>query len=178
MQKLFIAATFTAIIFSNVCLAMKPTDFTLGGVNLNIHYNDVIKTFGEPVSKIGGWAQLVTNVIKYGESIEIGFCGEKVRYVVTTANNGWKTAAGVYVGMPLDEVIKIYGTDFTKSTRTSPLDSNKPYFYHKWTGTKYSWSQVADVYYYAPKDTRYIISVIVDADKVSAIELNQSSPEY
>ena len=178
MKKFFAVAILLAAIVPNVCFAMKLSDFSLGGLNLNNTYSDVIKIYGEPTSKPGGWAQLVSNVIKYGDDVEIGFLGEKIRYIVTTANNGWKTLAGVYVGMPINQVIAIYGNDFTSQTREIPLNPDEKYFYYKWSGTKYSWSEVADTYAYEAGDTKYILSVIVNASIVTAIELNQKTPEY
>ena len=178
MKKILAIAIFAALIIPNICLAMTRADFTLGGLSLNMPYNDVIRIYGEPTSKPGGWAQLVSDCIKYGNDIEIGFLNKKVRYVVTTANNGWKTVAGVYVGMNINDVIKIYGNDFSTETRNAPLNFNEKYFFYKWSGTKYSWAEVADVYTYAPGDTVYILSVVVNNDKVTAIELNQSTPEY
>ena len=178
MKKIFVLTVLIALILSNVCFAFTKVDFTLGGLTLNHNYNDVIKMYGEPTSKPGGWSQLVSNVIKYGNDVEIGFTGEKVRYIVTTANNGWKTFAGVYVGMNVEEVINLYGNDFTTETRTAPLNSAEKYFYYKWSGTKYSWAEVSHNYTYAPGDTLYIFSVVVNDGKVTAIELNKSTPEY
>mgnify|MGYP002869329901 CR=1 FL=1 len=181
MKKIFMAAA----IFSNVCFAFTKVDFTLGGLTLNSNYNDVIKIYGEPTSKPGGYAQLVTDVIKYGDDVEIGFLGEKIRYIVTTADNGWTTPAGVRVGMYFDEVAKIYGADFTMYERTFEeipafmRESDEPYFEYEWTGKKYSWSEVAvNNFTYAPGDTTYIFSVIVNEGKVTAIEISQSTPEY
>lgn len=178
MRKIFSVIILAALIIPNICLAMTRADFTLGGLSLNIPYSEVIKIYGQPTSKLGGWAQLVSDCIKYGDDVEIGFLNKKIRYVVTTANNGWKTAAGVYVGMNINDVIKIYGNDFYTETRNAPLNPAEKYFFYKWSGTKYSWAEVADAYTYAPGDTSYILSVIVNNDKVSAIELNQSTPEY
>jgi len=178
VKKILAVAIFAALIIPNICLAMTRADFTLGGLSLNMPYNDVIRIYGEPTSKPGGWAQLVSDCIKYGNDIEIGFLNKKIRYVVTTANNGWKTAAGVYVGMPLDEVLKIYGDDFYTETHDTPLNPAEKYFYYKWSGTKYSWSQVANIYMYEPGDTKFILSVVINGNIVTAIELNQRTPEY
>lgn len=178
MKKIFIFATFLTLIFSNVCFAAKPLDFTLGGLTLKMPYSEVIKIYGEPTSHPGGWAQLVSDVIKYGDDVEIGFLGKEIRYVAVSANNGWKTAAGVYVGMPISKVIEIYGDGFITEERNAPINPNEKYFYYKWSGTKYTWSQVSYNYAYELGDTRYLLSVVVNDDKVTAIELNQRTPEY
>lgn len=177
MKKFFMAAVLTASLLLNTCFAMSLDDFNLGGLELNAPYNEVISRYGQPTSHPGGWAQLVSDVIKYGDGVEIGFLGKKIRYIAVTENNGWKTPAGVRVGIPIDKVIELYGENYTTVKRTSPIDSSKPYFYYKWSGTKYSWSEVADVYAYAQGDTKYILSVIVNNGVVTAIELNQQTPE-
>ncbi len=184
MRKFFAAVILFAAMIPSICFAIKPTDFLLGGVWLDEPYDYVIRGYGQPTSNPGGYAQLVSDVIMYGNDVEIGFLGKKVRYVVTTANNGWRTSAGVYVGMSLDEVLRIYGGNYEVQTRT-PADipefmreSGKPYFSYKWTGTKYSWAQVSDNYMYKPGDTTYIISVVVNNNKVTGIELSQRTPEY
>ena len=171
MRKILAVAIFLAAIVPNICLAMSLSEFNLGGVGLNMPYNDVIKMYGEPTSKPGGWAQLVSDCIKYGNDVEIGFLGKKVRYVVTTP-------AGVYVGMNINDVIKIYGDNFKTETRNAPINPAGKYFYYKWSGTKYSWSQVANIYSYEQGDTKFILSVVVNDNKVTAIELNQQTPEY
>ncbi len=171
MKKFFTAAILTASILLNTCFAMTRADFSLGGLTLDNNYSEVIRMYGEPTSKPGGWAQLVSDVIKYGDDVEIGFLGKKIRYIVTTANNGWKTPAGVYVGMPISKVIEIYGADYKTVTREKPINPNEKYFYYKWSGTKYSWSEPVD------EDTKYILSVIVNEGTVTAIELNQQTPE-
>lgn len=173
MKKIFILATLLTLIFSSVCLAAQPLDFQLGGLTLKMPYSTVIKTYGEPTSRPGGWAQLISDVIKYGDNVEIGFLGKEIRYIVVTANNGWKTAAGVYVGMPINKVIEIYGDDFIIEERNAPLNPSEKYFYYKWSGTKYKWSKVIDSY----SDTRYLFSVVVNNGNVTAIELDQRTPE-
>lgn len=184
MRKIFIVATLVTVIFSNVCFALRASDFALGGLRLNTPYENVIARYGQPTNIPGGYSQLVSNVIMYGGNIEIGFLGKKIRYIVTTADNGWQTPAGVRVNMPLDEVIDIYGDDYEVTERTFAdipkfmRESDKPYFEYNWTGTQYSWTRVSDSYVYKPGDTKYIISVIVDEDEtVTAVKLSQRTPE-
>ena len=167
-----------AALAANVCFALSREDFKLGGLRLDMPYAEVIKIYGEPTSHPGGYAQLVSDVIKYGEDVEIGFLGKKVRYVAVTANNGWKTPAGVSVGMPVGEVVEIYGEADKVETRAKPIDAGGKYFYQKWSGTKMSWSRVSENYAYEPGDTTEILSVIVNGGAVTAIELSQRTPEY
>ena len=182
LKKTFAMVIIFALAFVSVCCAVGRNDFSLGGIYLNMPYNDVLRTYGQPTSRPGGYAQLVTDVIKYGNDVEIGFLGKKVRYVVTTANNGWKTPSGLYVGMSIDEAVRICGTDYKTSTRSqSDIHDwmrGKPYFDYTWTGKKYSWSRVAEIYSYNPGDTTFVLSVVENGGKVSAIVLSQITPEY
>ena len=184
MKKILAVAVLIVAIFTNVCFAYTPLEFTLGGLTLNNTYNDVIKMYGAPTRKLNGYSQMVSNVVMYGNNVEIGFLGDKIRYIVTTADNGWTTPAGVHVGMYFDEVAKIYGADFTMWERTFEdipafmRESNEPYFEYKWTGAKYSWSEVTENFTYEPGDTSYIFSVIVNKGKVTAIIISESTPEY
>ena len=184
MKKILAVAVLIVAIFTNVCFAYTPLEFTLGGLTLNNTYNDVIKMYGAPTRKLNGYSQMVSNVVMYGNNVEIGFLGDKIRYIVTTADNGWTTPAGVHVGMYFDEVAKIYGADFTMWKRTFEdipafmRESNQPYFEYEWTGAKYSWSEVAENFTYEQGDTSYIFSVIVNDGKVTAIIISKSTPEY
>ena len=184
MKKIFIMAVVFVLTIAEICFAIGKNDFRLGGVYLNMPYDDVVRTYGQPTSTPGGYAQLVTNVIMYGSDVEIGFLGKKVRYVVTTANNGWKTPSGIHVGMSINEVIKICGNDYKTKTRSQAdipdwmRQSDKPYYAYKWYGTKYSWSRVADSYAEVPGDTTFVLSVVENGGKVTGIELNQITPEH
>ena len=80
MKKIFILTALIAVMISSTCFAMRISDFSIGGISLNMPYNEVIRTYGQPTSHPGGWAQLVTDCIKYGNDVEIGFLGKKVRY--------------------------------------------------------------------------------------------------
>lgn len=182
LKKIFAMAIVLVAAFATVCGAVTKNDFSLGGVYLNMPYDDVLKIYGQPTSRPGGYAQLVTDVIKYSNDVEIGFLGKKVRYVVTTAANNWKTPSGLYVGMSIDEAIRICGTDYKTSTRSQSeiydWMKGKPYFDYTWTGKKYSWSCVAETYSYAPGDTTFVLSVVENGGKVSAIIISQITPEY
>ncbi len=182
LKKIFAMAIFLVLSVASVCSAVDRNEFSLGGIYLNMPYNDVLKMYGQPTSRPGGYAQLVTDVIKYGSDVEIGFLGKNVRYVVTTANNGWKTPSGLHVGMTIDEAIRIYGTDYKISTRSQSdiydWMKSQPYFPLTWTGKKYSWSRVAETYGYNPGDTIFVLSVVEKGGRVSAIELDQITPEY
>ena len=163
---------------ANVCFAIESDDFELGDLWLDMPYADVIESCGEPTSHPGGYAQLVTDVIKYGDGVEIGFLGKKIRYVAVTADNGWETPAGVRVGMTVDEVEEIYGEADEVVTQAKSLNASGKYFYQKWSGTKMSWTHVSENYAYEPGDITEVLSVIVNDGVVTAIELSQRTPEH
>ena len=184
MKKFFALTIFLVLSAANVCNALSLAEFSLGGVCLNMPYDDVIKMYGQPMSRLRGYSQLIHDVIIYGDSVEIAFMNGKVRHVVTSANNGWKMPSGIYVGMPIDKVIKIYGTAYETYTRSQDdiadwmKKSGNLYYADKWYGTRYTWSRVADIYGYEPGDISFYVSVIVNGEKVTAIKIGQLTPEH
>ena len=183
MKKIFALTIFLVLSAVNVCSALSIEEFNLGNVKLNMTYDEVVAMYGQPTSRLRGYSQLIHDVIIYGDSVEIAFMNGKVRHVVTTANNGWKTPSGIYVGMSIDKVIKIYGTDYTTYTRSADKipdwmkKSDKPYYDYKWYGTRYTWSRVADIYGYEPGDINFYVSVVVNGEKVTGIVIGQRTPE-
>ncbi|MBQ6976437.1 MAG: hypothetical protein IJQ16_07800 [Selenomonadaceae bacterium] len=178
MRKLTILITAIAflVISMNICGAVERNEFALGGVRLNIPYDDVIKMYGQPTSHPGGYAQLVSDVITYN-GVEIGFLGKKVRYVVTTKNNGWETPSGVRVGMSIDDVIGIFGADYSTQIRNKSdipkwmLNSDKKYFDYTWTGTRYTWKN------FVSDELTLALSVVETGGKVTAVIIHQFTPE-
>lgn len=173
---ILIVATAFLIISMNICGAVDRNEFELGGVKLGMSYDDVIKMYGQPTSHPGGYAQLVSDVITYN-GVEIGFLGKKVRYVVTTKNNGWKTPSGIRVGMSIDDAIKICGTDYSTKVRNKSdipkwmLDSDKKYFEYTWTGTRYTWKNFIN------DELTLALSVVENGGKVTAVMIHQITPE-
>lgn len=177
MKKIFVVATLMLTMFSSICLAVGRNDFSLGGVYLEMPKVEVIKMYGQPTKQLRGWAQLIRDCIRYGNDVEIGFL-HGVRYVVVTANNGWKTSAGVYVGMSLNDAIKIYGKNYTTENKTVKFAHQKEHLLTNLNGTAYIWSRVSENFSYNPGDTTYRISVIANNNKVTAIVIDQLTPEY
>ena len=124
----------------------EQNDVELGGVRLGMSYDEVIKLKGKPSKEEKSNVQLVKNVIFYGDNVEIGFAKDKVRYVTVSANNDWKTPAGLHVGMTLDDVEKMYGASHkTRSAPTKRPESSKnsPFYEDRWQGTRYIYSCAA-----------------------------------
>lgn len=180
MRKIFLAA-FCLIIFStNICSAIEKNEFSLGGITPDMTYNDVIAKYGTPTNKLDGYAQLVHSVIMYGDSVEIGFIGRndpEIKYVVVTKNNGWTTPSNIHVGMPIDDVIEIYGTDYSTRGRQQSdipqwmIDSGKPFFEYHWTGNQYTWK------YFINAELSYALSVVENGGKVTAVQIRRLIPE-
>lgn len=179
MKKIFLTAILMLAMMSNICFAIDKNDFNLGGIYLNMPQDEITKIYGQPTSRPGGWAQLVSDCIKYGDDVEIGLLGKKVRYVVVTKNNGWKTSAGVHIGMTIDDVIKIYGGNYKTADKSVKFEHQKEHLYTNLTGTAYIWTQTGENFAYSAGDTKYRISVIVNVNgnKVNAIVLDQITPE-
>lgn len=177
MKKIFVSAVLILAMMSSVCFAIDKNDFSLGGIYLNMPQSEITRMYGQPTSRPGGWAQLVTDCIRYGNDVEIGLLNKKVRYVVVTANNGWKTAAGVHVGMAIDDVIEIYGNNYKTSDKSVRFDHQKEHLYTNLAGRAYTWTQVSENFTYTKGDTTYRIAVIISGNKVNAIVLDQITPE-
>lgn len=158
-------------------------DVELGGIRLGMSYDEVIQLKGKPSKEEKGYAQLISKVIFYGNDAEIGFLNQKVRYVTVTANNGWKTPAGLYAGMTMEEAEKMYGTDYKTVSAPSkrPEESKKSPFYEmRWQGVRYEYRCVpSDVYSNKPGDTSWVMRLTDTnkAKKVDAITIQTITPE-
>lgn len=178
MRKIFVSTILVLAMMSSVCFAIEKNDFSLGGIYLDMPQDEITRMYGQPTSRPGGWAQLIRDCIKYGDDVEIGLLNKKVRYIVVTANNGWKTAAGVHVGMSIDNVIGIYGGNYKTENKSVKFDHQRQHLYTNLNGTAYIWTRVSENFSYNPGDTKYRISVVVNNNRVNAIVLDQITPEY
>ena len=146
--RLFLTAA--VLLTGSVCSAMtlSATQFinelSLGGVRINMSYDDVIKKYGHPSREAKSGTQLVSKIIYYGDSVQINIDRSqegRVIGITTTANNGWNTPAGVHVGMKLDEAVKIYG---------QPSNIREPSQYLKWPTYEYFYSKTKSAGYGLP----------------------------
>ena len=192
MKKFFALTILIFAMMSGVCLALDKDDFSLGGVYLDMSEEEVIKMHGQPTftfgGRFGGLGHIISSCVQYGDNVEIAYgvggvrFVDVTRFVVVTANNGWKTTAGVHVGMSIDDVIKIYGKDYRiykrKPFNHPDYDNKRKHLHCTLDGTAYVWSRVGEKYIYDPGDITHHINVIVKNKKVTAIEISQSTPEY
>ncbi len=166
--------------------AVQSEDVSLGGIYPGMTYEEVTACYGAPTREERGYAQLVHRVIFYGDTVEIGFCGNKVLYVTVTADNGWRTPQGLHAGMGLDEALRICGEDYKsypspKQRRADQKDS--PFFEMRWQGIRYVYHCEAPdgVYSYEPGDTTWGINLIAKDDKaaqVEAVTIRAYPPEH
>ncbi len=140
MQKLLIILTALVTVFTaSVCNAMNAmnnerieSELNLGGILLEMSYQDVVNKYGEPNRREKGSAQLVSFSIYYGESVKIDFgFNNQVLAVETVANNGWHTPFGIRVGTAMSNVLNIYG---------QPDYIGKPNQNQQWTAYIYSYT--------------------------------------
>ena len=98
--------------FANMSTTEFMNELCLGGVYINMPYKDIVKQYGQPTRMEKGQAQLTGHIMYYGDSVKIYLDRSperKVIGVMSTANNGWNTPSGIYVGMMMNDAIKIYG---------------------------------------------------------------------
>ena len=182
MKKKLAALLLSGMMTCGNAFAISQDDISLGGIYLGMPYEDVIDQYGPPTREEKGGYQLLRKVIFYGDSIEIGFLGKKVRYVTSMMNNGWHTPAGIHAGMNLSEAIDVYGTDYKAQYPYSKRrQDHKRFYFEKWNGIRYAYSCVPDMrYMYEPGDVSwYIYLDSNDGGKtVTAITIGEQTPEY
>lgn len=181
MKKKLAALLFSAMMICGTASAIRQEDVSLGGIYLGMPYEAVISQYGLPTREENGGYQLLHKVIFYGDSVEIGFLGQKVRYVTSMMNNGWNTPAGIHAGMDLSEAVDIYGTDYkTKYPYSTRRQEHSRFYFENWQGVRYAYSCVPDMRYsYVPGDVSwYIYLDSSDGGKtVTAITIGEQTPE-
>ena len=167
---------------ATVSASLQEGDFSLGGINLKMTYDDVINMYGQPTRQEEGYSQLLSKEIFYGDSVEIGFLGNKIRYVTVMKNNGWTMPNGIKVGMPLNEAIAIGGDKYNSisSADWGKRFENSPYHDLRWQGMSYIYSFEPDSLY---TDDMAVISWTLELyesdndNKVDAVTIREIIPE-
>ena len=116
--KKFIAAMsfiFTLLI-ATICSAgpVDNSEVSLGGIPYQAPESYVKSIYGSPTSNR---TEYVDNEVhrgyittwKYGDSLSIDFIDDHVSFITATANNGFATPAGAYVGMKESILQRLYG---------------------------------------------------------------------
>ena len=122
LKKFFVAGAvaLTAFVGSqfNFCGASIPrSQMFLGSLTVGSTVDEMKKIYGEPTENrhvIEG-----NNIAIYGKGVKIdyfSFGKGNILGIDITANNGWKTPAGIGVGDNISKVLEVYGQpDYSKS---------------------------------------------------------------
>lgn len=94
---------------NNLDNTIAKNELSLGGVTINMPYQNVVQMYGVPQWQYGDPGN---GIAIYGDSVRIGFDNNVVTYVLVMADNGWKTPKGISVGMTIDDVHKAYGNTY------------------------------------------------------------------
>ena len=118
MNKFLITIILIAflIVSNNFCnAAMSRNEMFLGGLTFGSSSDEMLEIYGLPDTNERGVEFLST--CTYGSGVNIGYRADvkKIFKIVVKENNGWKTPAGLAVGMKIDKAFKMYGRpDFEK----------------------------------------------------------------
>lgn len=115
------------LLTSGICQAnMTCSEMFLGGFTVNSRLSEFLKTYGEPPIKYDLGDQIYKVI--YGNSVMLDcslafFRNEgNVVSIHITANNGWRTPAGISVGTNISKVFELYGQpDYSKSNATKTV---------------------------------------------------------
>ena len=105
-----------ATVFGESVATIPRTECRIGDVWLGMPYEELVRMHGEPAWKSGERAK---GVVMYGKNLRIGLEDGKVAYIYTRANNGWRTPAGLKVGMSRKDAVLLYGEG--NRSGTSPV---------------------------------------------------------
>ena len=118
------------LLVSSTCFAGPVSDgeISLGGISVNSTAAYVKSVYGEPTkirNEYDGEEDAWEHVWYYGNAVEICFHADDwntVSHVIVTANNGFSTPVGVYVGMRESALGEIYG---------APLKLQGEWYYYR-----------------------------------------------
>lgn len=124
IRKLAVSMAYAVIVgtmaFTSNCSAtISSNQLALGGITCGSMRNPVsisaaTRIYGEPTRKSGMES---FGTYDYGGTAFVGFSEGIISDVTVTANNGWKTPAGLRVGMTANDAIRIYGDPDKSETR-------------------------------------------------------------
>lgn len=113
MRHVLTIVFFGILLLSNVCFArdLEIDELTMGGLPLGCSMDDVQSVYGSPDAErsVGDGYTGECVIWKYGETLSIKFRDGALDGVTTTADNGFATLAGAYVGMPVYQLDAMYG---------------------------------------------------------------------
>ena len=109
-KKIFIAIIFFVAQF-NFCSAQMPeSEMSLGGLTFGSSFDYMEKIYGEPNYFYTGGVKK-SGAFLYGDSIILHYNAEldRIETIMIDSNNGWKTPAGLSVGMNILDAENFYG---------------------------------------------------------------------
>lgn len=126
-NKILVVLAFVTMVLTSTCWASVPeSELYIGGIGNSMTSGEVRDIYGDPYQLItsGNKHALWKGDIKsyaYGEekTFKITFADDKVIHVMTTANNGLRTPAGIGVKSEELDVLEAYGQpdDIVDETR-------------------------------------------------------------
>ena len=99
------ASLFVGSQFNTTEAYISQNQMALGGVPVPSRSSVVYNIYGDPTKN----AENGFGTMMYGNSVEIGLEEGNICSVTVLTNNGWKTPAGIAVGMNISDVKSIYG---------------------------------------------------------------------
>lgn len=124
LKKIIVSGVCAAILgvtaFTSNCSAtISPNQLALGGITCGTMRNPVFisaatRIYGEPTRKSGSEG---FGTYDYGGTAFVGFDEGIISNITVTANNGWKTPAGLRIGMTANDAIRMYGDPDKSETR-------------------------------------------------------------
>lgn len=124
------------ILTAGNCQATMPrSEMFLGGLTVNSPLSELKKIYGEP-QKGYTWGFENANYMSiYGNNVMIDSWRSKIVGIHITANNGWKTPAGISVGTNIQRVFDLYGQpDYSKANSTKTVCVYYPSDFVKFEG--------------------------------------------
>ena len=113
MKKLFFLIIVITLFSFNMCYArnLETDELTRGGLPLGSTQEFVRSVYGNPISEqpIHDAYTGTCVVWKYSDTLHIIFRDGYLDGVITTADNGFRTPAGAFVGMPVYKLKAMYG---------------------------------------------------------------------
>ena len=124
------------ILSAGNCQATMPrSEMFLGSLTIGSTVDEMKRIYGEP-QKGYTWGYENANYMSiYGNNVMIDSWRSKIVGIHITANNGWKTPAGISVGTNIQRVFDLYGQpDYIKANSTKTVCVYYPSDFVKFEG--------------------------------------------
>ena len=126
ISNLFGAVLISALLLTTgICQATMPrSEMFLGGLTVNSPLSELKKIYGEPQKGYTWGYENAQYMSIYGNSVMVDSFNfrSKVMAIHITANNGWRTPAGISVGTNIQRVFDLYGQpDYIKANSTKTV---------------------------------------------------------